>query len=54
MSQADVGDHMDFAITSIDMFAGVAENLINYAFNVSCDLVTDQIRDENLYPDCFL
>jgi hypothetical protein len=25
---------MDFAITSLDMFAGTSENLINYAFNV--------------------
>ncbi|PPR02708.1 hypothetical protein CVT26_009811 [Gymnopilus dilepis] len=32
---ADVSDHMDFAITSIDMFAGIAENLINYAFNTA-------------------
>lgn len=27
-------DHMDFVLTSLDMFAGIAENLINYAFNV--------------------
>ncbi|KAH9486478.1 hypothetical protein JR316_0000543 [Psilocybe cubensis] len=32
---ADVSDHMDFALTSLDMFAGISENLINYAFNVS-------------------
>ncbi|KAF8913152.1 hypothetical protein CPB84DRAFT_1833411 [Gymnopilus junonius] len=32
---ADVADHIDFAITSIDMFAGVSENLINYAFNIA-------------------
>lgn len=25
---------MDFALTSLDMFAGTSENLINYAFNV--------------------
>lgn len=35
VSQADVYDHMDFALTSLDMFAGISENLINYAFNVS-------------------
>ncbi|PPQ78053.1 hypothetical protein CVT25_015598 [Psilocybe cyanescens] len=33
--QADVSDHMDFALTSLDMFAGISENLINYAFNVA-------------------
>lgn len=36
LPQADVYDHMDFALTSLDMFAGISENLINYAFNVSC------------------
>ncbi|KAF9011183.1 hypothetical protein BDQ17DRAFT_1387629 [Cyathus striatus] len=30
---ADVYDHMDFALMSLDMFAGISENLINYAFN---------------------
>ncbi|KAJ3483759.1 hypothetical protein NLJ89_g12037 [Agrocybe chaxingu] len=32
---ADVYDHMDFALDSLDMFAGISENLINYAFNVA-------------------
>ncbi|TFK42085.1 hypothetical protein BDQ12DRAFT_645556 [Crucibulum laeve] len=32
---ADVYDHMDFALTSLDMFAGITENLINYAFNTA-------------------
>ena len=27
-------DHMDYALTSLDMFSGISENLINYAFNV--------------------
>lgn len=36
--KADVYDHMNFALTSIDMFSGTSENLINYAFNVSCFL----------------
>lgn len=26
---------MDFALTSLDMFSAISENLINYAFNVS-------------------
>lgn len=33
--QADVYDHIDFALTSLDMFSDISENLINYAFNVS-------------------
>ncbi|KAF9535692.1 hypothetical protein CPB83DRAFT_754377 [Crepidotus variabilis] len=32
---ADVYDHMDFALTSLDMFADITENLINYAFNMA-------------------
>ena len=32
--KADVYDHMDFALSSLDMFAATTENLINYAFNV--------------------
>jgi hypothetical protein len=32
---ADVHDHMEYILTSIEMFASVAENLINYSFNVS-------------------
>ncbi|KAF8956065.1 hypothetical protein BDZ97DRAFT_1672245 [Flammula alnicola] len=32
---ADVSDHMDYALTSLDMFAGTSENLINYAFNIA-------------------
>ena len=32
---ADVHDHMEYILTSIEMFAGIAENLINYSFNVS-------------------
>ena len=32
---ADVHDHMEYILTSIEMFAGISENLINYSFNVS-------------------
>jgi hypothetical protein len=32
--QADVHDHMEYILTSVDMFAGITENLINYTFNV--------------------
>lgn len=32
---ADVYDHMDHVMTSLDMYAAMSENLINYTFNVS-------------------
>lgn len=32
---ADVQDHMEHILTSLDMFSGIAENLINFTFNVS-------------------
>ncbi|KAG6900273.1 hypothetical protein C0993_000461 [Termitomyces sp. T159_Od127] len=30
---SDVNDHIEFVLTSLDMFAGLSENLINFAFN---------------------
>lgn len=35
ITQADVFDHMEHILSSLDMFAGIAENLIDYTFNVS-------------------
>ena len=32
---ADVFDNMEHVLASIEMFAGISENLINYSFNVS-------------------
>lgn len=32
---ADVFDHMEYVLTSLDMFAGIAENLISYTFNMA-------------------
>ena len=32
--QADVYDHIEYAMTSLDMYSAMAENLINYSFNV--------------------
>lgn len=32
---ADVYDNMEYILTSIEMFASVSQNLINYSFNVS-------------------
>lgn len=31
---ADVQDHMEYILSSLNMFAGVSDNLINYTFNV--------------------
>ncbi|KAG1902533.1 uncharacterized protein F5891DRAFT_1022041 [Suillus fuscotomentosus] len=31
---ADVHDHMEYVLTSMDMFAGITENLINYTFDM--------------------
>lgn len=32
---ADVQDHVEYTLMSIEMFASISENLINYSFNVS-------------------
>jgi len=32
---ADVHDHMEYILTSIEMFASISENLINFSFNIS-------------------
>jgi hypothetical protein len=39
---ADVHDHVEYILSSLDMFAGISENLINYTFNV-CLQVTSRI-----------
>ena len=41
---ADVHDHMEYILSSLDMFAGISDNLINYTFNVSS---LDMIRYES-------
>jgi len=33
-SQTDVHDHIEYAMASLDMYQAMAENLINYTFNV--------------------
>jgi len=33
--QGDVYDHIDFAISSLEMFGEISENLISFAFNAS-------------------
>jgi hypothetical protein len=48
-----VFDHMEYILTSLDMFAGVAENLINYTFNVGAHLFLDADAD-GCTVDCIL
>jgi hypothetical protein len=33
--KADVNDHMEYILNSLDMFSAITENLISYTFNVS-------------------
>lgn len=39
---ADVHDHMEYILTSIEMFAGISENLVNYSFNVGSPALFDR------------
>ncbi|CAA7264908.1 unnamed protein product [Cyclocybe aegerita] len=51
---ADVHDHMDYILTSLDMFAGIAENLIDYAFNVAAYEANEVMRRLTLVTIIFL
>lgn len=53
--QADVYDHMDYILTSLDMFASIAENLIQYTFNVSY-LAVGYVHwpDRTIYLACLI
>ncbi|KAL0951823.1 hypothetical protein HGRIS_008489 [Hohenbuehelia grisea] len=51
---ADVYDHMDFVLTSLDMFSGVTENLINYAFNMASYEMNETMRRLTLATIIFL
>ena len=35
---ADIYDHIDFILASLDMYSAMTENLIRFSFDVSCDL----------------
>ncbi|KAJ7756783.1 hypothetical protein DFH07DRAFT_819920 [Mycena maculata] len=51
---ADVQDHMDFVLTSLDMFSGISENLINYAFNMASYEMNQVMRRLTLATIIFL
>ncbi|KAI0701239.1 hypothetical protein C8T65DRAFT_741768 [Cerioporus squamosus] len=41
---ADVHDHMEYILTSLDMIAGITENLINYTFNMASYEMNEVMR----------
>jgi len=51
---ADVFDHMEYILTSLDMFAGIAENLIAYAFNLASYEMNQVMRRLTLATIIFL
>jgi len=51
---ADVVDHMDLVLTSLDMFEAVAENLINYTFNMVSNDMSEVMRRLTMATIIFL
>ncbi|KAJ8475432.1 hypothetical protein ONZ45_g15609 [Pleurotus djamor] len=51
---ADVYDHMVYILTSLDMFAGIAENLIDYTFNMASYEMNEVMRRLTLATIIFL
>jgi len=51
---ADVQDHMEYILTSLEMFAGVSENLINYTFNMASYEMNEVMRRLTLATIIFL
>ncbi|GLB43551.1 putative corA-like Mg2+ transporter protein [Lyophyllum shimeji] len=51
---ADVFDHMEYILSSLDMFAGIAENLIAYAFNLASYEMNQVMRRLTLATIIFL
>lgn len=51
---ADVFDHMEHILSSLDMFAGIAENLIDYTFNLASYEMNEVMRRLTLATIIFL
>ncbi|KAE9383557.1 hypothetical protein BT96DRAFT_869178 [Gymnopus androsaceus JB14] len=51
---ADVFDHMEYILTSVEMFAGITENLINYTFNMTSYEMNEVMRRLTLATIVFL
>ncbi|EMD39334.1 hypothetical protein CERSUDRAFT_112973 [Gelatoporia subvermispora B] len=51
---ADVYDHMEYILTSLDMFAGICDNLVNYTFNMMSYEMNEVMRRLTLATIIFL
>ncbi|KAL5533783.1 hypothetical protein ACEPAG_243 [Sanghuangporus baumii] len=51
---ADVHDHIDYIISSLDMFSGISENLINFTFNMASYEMNEVMRRLTLATIIFL
>ncbi|KAJ8084989.1 hypothetical protein PM082_003766 [Marasmius tenuissimus] len=51
---ADVYDHMEYVLSSLDMFAAISENLINYTFNMTSYEMNEVMRRLTLATIVFL
>ncbi|KAI0370066.1 hypothetical protein BV20DRAFT_1019543 [Pilatotrama ljubarskyi] len=51
---ADVHDHMEYILTSLDMIAGITENLINYTFNMVSYEMNETMRRLTLATIIFM
>ncbi|KAN0135635.1 hypothetical protein V8E53_006526 [Lactarius tabidus] len=51
---ADVHDHIEYALTSLDMYSAMAENLINYTFNMASYEMNEVMRRLTLCTIVFL
>ncbi|EJD54494.1 hypothetical protein AURDEDRAFT_148244 [Auricularia subglabra TFB-10046 SS5] len=51
---ADVHDHMDYILSSVDLFTTISENLISYTFNMSGYLTNETMRILTLVTIIFL
>ncbi|KAI0684676.1 hypothetical protein BC835DRAFT_1388556 [Cytidiella melzeri] len=51
---ADVHDHMEYILSSLDMFASISDNLINYTFNMKSYEMNEVMRRLTLATIIFL
>ncbi|KAI6136115.1 hypothetical protein F5141DRAFT_996716 [Pisolithus sp. B1] len=51
---ADVHDHMEYILSTMDAFAGIAENLINYTFNLKSYEMNETMRRLTMATIIFL
>ncbi|KAH9996495.1 cora-like Mg2+ transporter protein-domain-containing protein [Russula vinacea] len=51
---ADVYDHIEYAMTSLDMYSAMAENLVNYSFNMASYETNEVMRRLTLCTILFL